>query len=140
MFSNFSDRQKYNSAIPTGQYFQQVFVTMSNYIAEFTSQMKERNGRSAGYVFIQATISPKSWLSTTASKCMYDGLFPARPLSILGTFDSRRMSTVKVMRSADHSWRALLSHKRCLVILCQELLFWTCQGEMKASFTRSSLA
>ncbi len=37
LFSNFSDQKKYNGAIPTGQFFQQLFVNFSKGIGDFMS-------------------------------------------------------------------------------------------------------
>jgi hypothetical protein len=75
LFSNFSDRQKYNGEVPTGRYFQQVFVTMSNYIGEFISN--EGNKWPVSGLCIDTSYYITKILAKYHGAKMYDGIFSA---------------------------------------------------------------
>ena len=75
LFSNFSDRQKYNGAIPTGRYFQRVFVKMSNAIGEFISN-EGKKWPVSGLCIDTSYYITKILVKYHGAK-MFDGLFSA---------------------------------------------------------------
>jgi hypothetical protein len=73
LFSHFSDRKKYNGAIPTGRYFQQVFVNFSKGIGDFMSN--EAKKWPVTGLCVDTTYYITKILAKYHGAKMYDGLY-----------------------------------------------------------------
>jgi hypothetical protein len=73
LFSNFSDRKKYNGAIPTGRFFQQLFVSFSKGIGDFMSN--EAKKWPVTGLCVDTTYYITKILAKYHGAKMYDGLY-----------------------------------------------------------------